>query len=342
MNELSSPVLYFRHGPRPTRFFSASAHWRALFGKKALKIPLDAGFSCPNRDGTLAIGGCSFCDAHGSGTGLNRSMTLTAQWNYWKGRRKEKWGDTALIAYLQAFSNTHGPIEKLRRVLAELASLEEIDGLCLGTRPDCLDREKLALLAQFPAQDLWLEIGLQSANAATLARINRGHGPFCFAKTVQAAAHAGLKVLAHVMAGLPGETPEDWSATIDFVNGLPVAGVKFHNLYVARHAPLARDYLTGRFKPPALAQYAQWVARSIARLRPDIVIHRLAADPALGDLLAPSWAGDKRLMLDAIEAALIREDVRQGMYWSGKEPPAAKGLRPLESLFTGTGVGVTA
>jgi len=321
MNDLSST----------TRFLSASAHWRALFGRKALKIPLDAGFSCPNRDGTLTTGGCSFCDAHGSGTGLNRSMTLTAQWNYWRGRRKEKWGDTALIAYLQAFSNTHGPAEKLKRVLAELASLEGLDGLCLGTRPDCLDHEKLALLARFPAREIWLEIGLQSANAATLARVNRGHGPLCFAKAARSAAHAGIKVLAHVMAGLPGETPEDWSATIDFVNNLPIAGVKLHNLYVARHAPLAKDYLVGRFQPPTLTQYADWVARSIATLRPDIVVHRLAADPALGDLLAPSWAGDKRLTLDAIEAALIREDVRQGCAGVLRSLRRPKGSRPLES-----------
>jgi len=323
--------LLYKASHLPPRFLSASAHWRAIFGRKALKIPLDAGFSCPNRDGTLATGGCSFCDAHGSGTGL-RSLSLAGQWRYWKGRRNEKWGDVALIAYLQSFSNTHGPLEKLERVLTGLTSLEGLQGLCLGTRPDCLDQAKLHLLAQFPTQELWLELGLQSSNPATLARVNRGHTPQCFADAVHAAASLNIKVLAHVMAGLPGETPSDWLATTDFINRLPISGVKFHNLYISHGAPLARDYIEGRFTPPTLPQYAAWVADSIARLRPDIVVHRLVADPSPNDLLAPAWAGDKRLMLDAIESALA------GRAAPEEAPPpldsSAKGLRPLETRIT--------
>ena len=287
----------------PPAFPSISARWRALFGRRTLKIPLDANFSCPNRDGTLSTGGCAFCDAHGSGTGLG-SMSLKDQWNYWRGRRLEKWGDVALIAYLQSFSNTHGPLEKLERVLTDLTSLPGIEGLCLGTRPDCLDRPKLELLARFPTPELWLELGLQSSNPATLDRVNRGHTPQHFADAVQLAASLNIKVLAHVMAGLPGEEPSDWLATTRFINDLPIAGVKFHNLYISRNAPLARDYLADRFTPPTLPQYADWVARSIALLRPDIVVHRLVADPSVNDLLAPAWAGDKRLMLDAIESAM--------------------------------------
>lgn len=291
---------------------SVSARWKALFGKSARKVPLDAGFSCPNRDGTISTGGCSFCNAQGSGTGLARTMTLSAQWALWRERRTARWGDVALVAYLQAYSNTHGPAEKLGAALGELAALPDLAGLCIGTRPDCLDATKLDMLAAFPAQELWLELGLQSSNPLTLARCGRGHGPEVFARAARDAAARGLKVLAHVMAGLPGDTPADWDATVDFVNALPVAGIKFHNLHVARGTELERQYRAGRVVPPGLEEYSGWVARAVARLRPEVVIHRLSADPAQGELVAPEWAGNKRLVHNAVQDAMRRLGVRQG------------------------------
>lgn len=300
---------------RSCGYNTVSARWRALFGKPARKIPLDAGFTCPNRDGTLSFGGCSFCNEKGSGTGFGSAMTLSQQWEHWRKLRQAKWGDVALIAYLQSFSNTHGPAPILERILEELSCLPNLSGLCLGTRPDCLDEEKLGLLAAFPTSELWLELGLQSSNPATLARVNRGHGPECFARIVEDAASRGIKVLAHVVAGLPGEGFSDWSATVDFVNRLPVSGIKFHNLYVAECTPLAEQFRKGDFSPPALEAYVAWVADSLARLRPGIVVHRISADPAPGELVAPDWAADKRRVVDAIADALARSHVRQGMHW---------------------------
>lgn len=297
-----------------------SARWRALFGRPARKIPLDAGSSCPNRDGKTSSGGCAFCNAKGSGTGLLDRMDLAAQWEHWRAKRLAKWGDVALVAYLQAFSNTYGPASRLKGVLDQLAGLPGLSGLCLGTRPDCLDAEKLALLAAFPTDELWLELGLQSSNPATLARINRGHGPECFAEAVTQASALGVKVVAHVMAGLPGETPADWSATVDFVNALPVAGIKFHNLLIVEGAPLARDFAAGLVEPPGLEEYAAWVAESLARLRPEIVVHRLSADPAYGELIAPAWGGEKHRVHNAIKDALARGDIRQGTRRPGPGP----------------------
>ena len=309
-------------------YYALSARWRKLFGRPARKIPLDAGFNCPNRDGTISTGGCAFCNAKGSGSGLGDGMDLAAQWEHWRARRLAKWGDVALVAYLQAFSNTHGPASRLKTVLDCIAPLPGLSGLCLGTRPDCLDSEKLDILAAFPTRELWLELGLQSSNPATLARVNRGHGPDCFASAVTEAAARGIKVVAHVMAGLPGETPKDWSASVDFVNDLPVAGIKFHNFLVVRGAPLADEYAAQAGTPvrdvpgagmgalPDLAEYAQWVADSLARLRPDIVVHRLSADPLHDELVAPAWAGDKRKVHQAILDALARGNVRQGMLWN--------------------------
>jgi hypothetical protein len=292
------------------------AHWRAAFGREVRKIPLDAGFLCPNRDGTISRGGCAFCNPQGSGTGLHgRGLSLAGQWRAWRAKRLAKWGPVALVAYLQAFSNTHGPVAKLQAVLDELAGLPDLEGLCLATRPDCLDEEKIACLAAFPCRELWLELGLQSANEATLARLNRGHGVDCFVDAVNQAATAGLKVCAHVMAGLPGETIEDFVLTVRLVNSLPVAGIKFHNLYVASATPLARELAEGRLTPLGLEQYLDWLMPALARLRPDIEVHRLAADPAPGELIAPAWAGNKRLVHNAIMARLRGSAIRQGLAW---------------------------
>jgi len=293
---------------------TVSARWKAYFGRRSRKVPLDAGFGCPNRDGTLGTGGCVFCNPLGSGTGLNGSMTLSGQWAYWADRLRARWGrELALVGYLQAFSNTHGPAERLRSVLDELRTLPDMDGLCLATRPDCLDPEKIALLAGFPLEEFWLELGLQSSNPATLARIGRGHDADCFARAVRLAAGAGLKVTAHVMAGLPGETRKDWDATVDFVDALPVAGIKFHNVYAARDTELARLHLAGMAPLPELEEYADFVACALARLRPDIVVHRLSADPAHGELVAPDWAGSRRRIHNTIAEVLRVRGVRQGM-----------------------------
>lgn len=295
---------------------AVSARWRFLYGKSTRKVPLDAGFDCPNRDGTLSTGGCAFCNAQGAGTGLlSQGVSLAQQWRHWREHRKERWGEVALVAYLQAYSNTHGPAAHLAAVLGELEGLPGLAGLCLATRPDCLDNVKLALLAAFPTDELWLELGLQSANPATLARLNRGHDVECFIDAVHLAANKGIKICAHIMAGLPGESLEDFFATVDMINTLPVAGIKFHNYYVAHGTPLACAYGAGDFPLLSMEEYVDALSAALARLRPDIVVHRLSADPAKEELLAPVWAEKKRLVHNAIKAALRHKGIRQGMAW---------------------------
>ncbi len=293
------------------RYRKLSSAFRAVFGRRARKIPLDAGSACPNRDGTISRGGCLFCNAAGSGTGLHhKGFGLRTQWDVLAAgpiRRGE-----ALIAYLQSFSNTHGPASRLAGLLHDLAGLPGISGLSLGTRPDCLDEAKLDLLAGAPVAHLRLEMGLQSASDATLARINRGHTAACFAAAARAAADRGLWVTAHAMAGLPGETQADFLATIDFLNALPVSGVKLHNCLVVAGAPLAGLYAAGAYEPLARSAYVDCVAAAIARLRPDIIIERVNADPAPGELIAPAWAADKRGLLREIEERLEADDVWQG------------------------------
>jgi len=301
------------------RYNTLSRAFRALYGRRAKKIPLDAGSACPNRDGALSRGGCLFCNARGSGTGLyHKGFGLRAQWDALTPPARAR--GEALLAYLQSYTNTYGPPERLAALLAELAGLPDIAGVCLGTRPDCLDTAKLDILSTCGLSHIRLELGLQSASDATLRRINRGHDAAAFVRAVREAAGRGLWVTAHVMAGLPGEGPAEFLDTIDFLNALPVGGVKLHNCLVVEGAGLADLYRQGFYTPMAREDYVALVCAAIARLRPDIVIERQNADPAPGELLAPAWAADKRGLLRDIAARLEAEDIRQGDTWPG---PAA-------------------
>ena len=303
------------------RIFSLSSYLRARFGTRVQKIPLDAGFTCPNRDGTLSRNGCIFCNPRGSGSGLlEEGLDIGEQWFRWRNRLGRRYGASLFIAYLQSFSNTHGPPSRLAAVLDELRGLPDLVGTAVGTRPDCLDSEKLSLLAKMPGSERWLEMGLQSAHDETLARINRGHDSDVFARWTRFAAAAGLHVCAHVIIGLPGEDREHALATMDFINGLPVRGVKFHNLYVCHDTRLAEMHGHGEYETWSRDRYIETLVHCLARLRSDIVVQRLTGDAAPGELVAPRWAGDKRALRMAIDKYLEDNDI-----WQGKETDAAHG-----------------
>ena len=318
------------------RHFALSAHLRQMFGERVQKVPLDAGFDCPNRDGTLSRGGCVFCNPAGSGTGLlARGHDLAGQWRIMRENLRKRYKTKLFAAYLQSFSNTHGPIERLTDVLDRIADLDGVAALHVGTRPDCLDRAKLDLLAAQIGRNgiraVHLDLGLQSADDATLAHINRGHTAGDFAQTTTLAAERGIRVCAHLMAGLPAphcaendrEGTEALLATVAFVNGLPVSGVKFHNTYVCRDTPLAHDWEAGRYHPMTLAEYLHALGEGLMLLDPRTVVHRLHADPAPGELLAPDWAGERRAMHDAVRAHLETNDI-----WQGKNNGAQDGPPP--------------
>jgi hypothetical protein len=284
-----------------------SQYWRERFGERVQKVPLDAGFGCPNRDGSLSAKGCIFCNELGSGTGLgSRGLSLAEQWEAIVPRLKRKYKTRSFIAYLQSYTNTYGPQERIAQVVGEVRVLPGVKGLCIGTRPDCIDKGKLDVLAWAGFDELWLEMGLQSASDETLLRINRGHDSACFKAASKMAAERGIKVCAHLIAGLPGEGREAFLRSVEFVAGLPVAGVKFHNVYVCQGTALAHMWRRGEFTPPTRERYAAWVAEALPRLAPGTVVHRLVADPAYGELLAPDWAADKQTTLRLIEDELAR------------------------------------
>lgn len=324
---------YLRPGPGDTpRWNRLSDYFLCRHGERVQKIPLDAGFSCPNRDGALSSAGCVFCNPQGSGTGLGgQGLDFAAQWRTRHPHFLAK-GIRLFVAYLQSFSNTYGPIEKLAATLAGLRDLPGLVGIAVGTRPDCVDAAKLALIAaECEAQgwrERWLELGVQSSNAATLARINRGHDPARAEEAIALAAGAGLDVCIHLMAGLPGEGAAEFLESVRWASRQPVKGVKFHCLYVCRGASLAEDFARGGYVPLMQEEYVGLMAEALPLLRPDIVVQRIAGDPAPGELLAPEWAARSRETANKILAELVRRDAWQGKALSGGRTPEKQDCIP--------------
>lgn len=291
-----------------------TVHLRQRFGRRVQKIPLDAGSSCPNRDGTLSRAGCTFCNAVGSGSGLGLAgMNLPAQWDHWRAHFRKSNRAALFLAYLQSFSNTYGPASRLAALLDILRPLPDLAGVSVGTRPDCLDAEKLSLLHAAPWREKWLELGVQTLNDATLRRINRGHDAAASERAIRLAAKTDVRVCAHLMLGLPGETQEDLLATLHRLNELPVHGIKLHNVYVCDHTALERAYLAGDYVPLTEGAYVSLAAEALLALRPDIIVHRVVADPAPGELVAPAWATRKGDLVRYIQHEYHRrkeEDIR--------------------------------
>jgi radical SAM protein (TIGR01212 family) len=294
-----------------------NSYLKERFGTRVQKVTLDAGLTCPNRDGRVGVGGCLYCNARGSGTGaMGRGQSITGQLEEGMNRVARRYGASRFIAYFQSFSNTYAPVEMLRALYQEALAFPEIVGLSIGTRPDCLTPEILDLLADI-ARDrlLWLELGLQSAHDRTLKLINRGHDVACFTRAVRAAAERHLEVVAHVILGLPGEGPREMAATASYLGSLPLQGVKIHLLYVVSGSALEGLYRSGNYHPLEEGEYVRLVADFLELLPPHLVIHRLTGDPHPEELVAPAWCRDKSRVLRGIKAELAHRSSRQGSAW---------------------------
>ncbi len=289
----------------PLPYLDLNTYLRRRFGERVQKITLDAGLGCPNRDGRAGVGGCLYCNARGSGTGAwSQGLSIARQMEQGMARLGRRYGARRFIAYFQSFSNTYAPAEQLRALYQEALAFPQVAGLSIGTRPDCLSDEVLDLLAACAEKYLvWLELGLQSAHDATLARLNRGHGVACFTDAVQRAAGRGLEVVPHVILGLPGEGPEEMAATARYLSRLPIHGVKIHLLYVVRGSGLAALYQAGAYSCLTEVEYVERVVDFLELLPPRVVIHRLTGNPHPEEFLAPDWCLDKNRAL-----RLIREE----------------------------------
>ncbi|KXL51934.1 coproporphyrinogen III oxidase [Anaerotignum neopropionicum] len=293
---------------------SLNEYYRNIFGKKTAKISLDGGFTCPNRDGTLSTKGCIFCSAGGSGDfAEDAALTIAQQIEKGKAQTQKKWPKACYIAYFQAFTNTYAPVEVLRLKYEEALAQPDISGISIATRADCLGDEVLNLMQELSCKTkVWVELGLQTANEATAESIRRGYSNQIFVEGVKKLHYLHIPVVAHVILGLPGETGEDMLKTIDFLNRLPIHGIKLQLLHVLAHTDLAVLYEAGNYIPLEKDAYLEILCQCISRLRPDIVIYRLTGDGDKSILLAPLWSLHKRDVLNSVHQLLRKKQIHQG------------------------------
>ena len=284
---------------------SLSDHYREKFGCKVYKLSIDAGFSCPNRDGTGGTGGCIFCSGRGSGDFAERGENITAQLENAKSRVEAKNKGGKYMAYFQAFTNTYAPVEKLRKLYFEAIGPEEIVGLAIGTRPDCLGSDVVALLAEInKIKPVSVELGLQTIHEPSVSYIRRGYVNQIYFDAVARLKEAGIEVVTHIILGLPGETPEMAAATTAAAVKAGTDGVKFHLLHVLQGTDLAKDFASGNFRCLELEEYAHWLKICLAEVPDHVVVHRITGDGAKKDLIAPLWSGDKKRVLNFLNQYL--------------------------------------
>ncbi len=295
-------------------YHSLDHHIRQTFGKKLYKISLDAGLTCPNRDGTLGERGCIFCSRGGSGDfASDRRLSITEQIQTGKRQSAEKFKGSGYIAYFQAYTNTYGPVPRLRRLFLEAAFHPDIQALSIATRPDCLGAEVLELLKEVnQIKPVWVELGLQTIHEKTAAFIRRGYGIPVFERAVRSLRAIGLDVIIHIILFLPGETDEDMYQTIRCLNRMDIQGIKLQLLHVLKGTDLADCYEAHPFFLPRMEDYFQVLGSCLGMLRPDIVIHRLTGDGPKELLVAPLWTGNKRYVLNQFHAYLKRRNIWQG------------------------------
>lgn len=281
-----------------------SDHYREKFGCKVYKLSLDGGFSCPNRDGRLGTRGCIFCTGSGE-FAEGGQEPISVQLERAKQRVRAKNKDGKYIAYFQAFTNTYAPVEKLRALYFDAIAPEDMVGLAIGTRPDCLGEDVISLLKEVNARKpVSVELGLQTIHETTARYIRRGYTQEVYFQAVRRLKEAGIEVVTHIILGLPGETPEMAVETTQAAVDAGTDGVKFHLLHVLRGTDLAKEYAQGKFQCLSLEEYGQWLQQCIAVLPDDAVVHRITGDGAKKDLIAPLWSADKKRVLNYLHRIL--------------------------------------
>ncbi len=303
------------------RYYTWNKHLKEYFGEKIIKIPIDGGFDCPNRDGKVASGGCTFCSQSGSGDFAgNRRDDLLIQFNTVKERMHKKWKKGKYLGYFQAFSNTYAPVEELRDKFEIILSQEGVVGLANATRPDCLPDDVVEYLAELNERTyLWVELGLQTVHEKTAELINRAHDYQCYVDGVNKLRKHGIRVCCHIIDGLPQETPEMMMGTAREVAKLDVQGIKIHLLHLLKKTPMVKQYEKGLVEFLDFDTYVNLVCDQLEVLPPDMMVHRLTGDGPAELLIGPMWSMNKWNVLNSIEAELERRDSYQGKYYQGSK-----------------------
>lgn len=289
---------------------------RERFGEKVYKVTLNGGMSCPNRDGKLGTRGCIFCSAGGSGDfAADSSLSITEQIDRQISILSAKRPIHKYIAYFQAFTNTYAPVEYLEKIFTEALAHPGIAALSIGTRPDCLGKDVVALLSRLNRQKpVWVELGLQTIHEKTAAYIRRGYPLSCFEDAVRRLRSEDIEVIVHTILGLPGESTQDILNTMKYLNHQDIQGIKLQLLHVLRGTDLASDYEKGLFRTYERDEYISLVISCLEHLRPDMVIHRITGDGPKDLLIAPLWASRKREVLN-----LLHHQMKENHNYQGRQ-----------------------
>lgn len=296
------------------RYYSLDYYIKQVFHEKLYKLSLNAGCTCPNRDGTCGSRGCIFCSSGGSGDfAANQSLAITEQLQIEKEHRKSKYSGHSYIAYFQAYTNTYASVDKLEKIFLQAAADPEVKILSIATRPDCLPPEILSLLARLNRiKPVWIELGLQTIHESTAQFIRRGY-PLCvFEDAVRNLRAIGIDVIVHTILYLPGESRSDMLETIQYLNRQDIQGIKLQLLHILKDTDLFDYYKEQPFYLPSMEEYLDFLGTCLCHLRPDIVVHRLTGDGPKSLLKAPLWTGNKRLVLNQMGKMFKEKDIWQG------------------------------
>lgn len=295
------------------RYHTWNYYLRHTYHDKVFKVPLDAGMTCPNRDGTCGYGGCTYCTDAGSGEFAGRRTDdLMTQFLNGKERMLRKWHGLAM-PYFQAFTNTYAPLSTIRQMLAPFMERDDIPAICIATRADCLEADKIAYLHQCAqTKDIWIELGLQSVHDETAKRIHRGHTFEQFYECVKRLSKTKIHICVHLINGLPEETETDMVESAKVLSTLPIHAVKLHMLHIMKHTQMAEQFEQTHFPLLTLEEYVHIVIRQLELLPPHIIIQRLSGDGARQDLIAPQWTANKKVVLNTIDKEMVRRHTWQG------------------------------
>ena len=297
------------------RYNHLNEYFKKKFGERTLKICIDGGFTCPNRDGTLSTKGCIFCGNRGSGEHLN-FIDIPSQvknfFNSYKALRANKF-----IIYFQNFTNTYDTIENLKKKYDSALIDNRIVGISIATRPDCITEEICKLLNSYKNKlEVFVELGLQTANDETAKIINRGYKSRVFTKAVKLLNKYNLETIVHIMVGLPNESIIDIKNTINFINNHNIQGLKIHSTYIIKNTELANMYQNGTYTPISLEYYIETATYILTHINPKIIIHKISGDAPKNLLLAPSWNSHKKWILNGIDKYMIENNLYQGIYFN--------------------------
>lgn len=292
--------------------YTLGSYLKSRYHLRVRKLTIDAQFTCPNRDGTLGLGGCTFCNVDSFADTHANIMPIAEQLQARKAEMKQH-DYIQYLAYFQAYTSTYGEYRQLHQLYQKALSDPQVIGLCVGTRPDCVTEEVLALLADYQRQgkEVWLELGLQTANDKTLKRINRGHDFATYVRTVRLAQHYQIKVCTHLILGLPGEEFSDYQQTLQQVLAVGVQGLKLHPLMIVSGSTMAKAWQAGRLNTLSLDDYVAYAGQLIAQTPLDVIFHRVCATARPPTLLSPLWCSNQWPPLTAI-ANYLAEHGRQG------------------------------